>query len=205
MNKFFNTLLNGTDRSDLQNALIKWVLGCDGENGATKNVVGCIPWSDEMQSVVPWDKYSEKFDAAIGGREFWNNEIVGIITSNITKNRFMDFINQKLDDIVCVYQEAIVEANHKISKCCGVVEIMTGVDNGLAKYKIIDRFYGDTKFDVISGIWVKYNLKVVSDWSFGNFCDAMYKGSVCLGNKPIGMGIFKGCMYAHLGDKVTNS
>lgn len=98
------------NKKALKDALINWVLGTDGNDGATEYVMDEIPWSAAMGFDYWDDVVCEKIDNAIGsryddGRECW--EVSKLVQDVDYHGRFMKFIDKKVEDIYNTYQKCI--------------------------------------------------------------------------------------------------
>ena len=105
---------NNLNKLKVKQALIRWALGADDENGATGKVLDMIPWGDKIEKVVPWDDASGSIDSAIGTRYDENSkewDIGLIMTETSTYVRFEEFISKKVDAIADTYQNFIKQAN----------------------------------------------------------------------------------------------
>ena len=111
---------NNINKKTLKKALINWVLGTDGNDGATEYVMNEIPWSEDMGYDFWRDEVHDKIDAAIGSRydngKYWDvTKLVEYADSYIEntnyRHRFYFFIDKKVEDIYNTYQEAIDKLN----------------------------------------------------------------------------------------------
>ena len=111
---------NNINKKTLKNALINWVLGTDGNNGATESVMDEIPWSEDMGYDFWRNEVHDKIDEAIGSRydngKIWDvTKLVEYADSYIEntdyRHRFYFFIDKKVEDIYNTYQEAIDKLN----------------------------------------------------------------------------------------------
>ena len=113
---------NNINKETLKNALINWVLGTDGNDGATEYVMDEISWSDDMGYDFWRDEVHDKIDEAIGSR--YDNGKIWVVTKLIDftdssadtieyRHRFHIFIDKKVEDIYNTYQEAIDKLNAK--------------------------------------------------------------------------------------------
>lgn len=109
---------NKLNKTDLEEALINWVFGSDNQDGATSVVLDNIPWTDEMESVIPWRCVDEEIDEAIGLRGGW--DVYRLLKSTPTiedckyRNEFEEFILGKVKKIDMVYENLINQLNKKI-------------------------------------------------------------------------------------------
>ena len=116
---------NKINKESLKNALIHWVLGTDGNDGAIDYVMDEIYWSEEMGYDYWEDNVHDRIRDAIGSRYYngksWNvskltdfsnfsNETMGY------RHRFCIFIDKKIEDICSTYQKCIDELNEYIEK-----------------------------------------------------------------------------------------
>ena len=113
---------NNINKKTLKNALINWVLGTDGNDGATEYVMDEIPWSDDMGFEFWQEEVLDKIEEAIGSRydngKYWDvTKLVEFADSYIEntnyRHRFYFFIDEKVEDIYNTYQEAIDKLNAK--------------------------------------------------------------------------------------------
>ena len=113
---------NNINKKTLKKALINWVLGTDGNDGATEYVMDEIPWSDDMGLDFWRNEVNDKIDEAIGSRydngKHWDVtklvEYADSYIENISyRHRFYFFIDKKVEDIYNTYQEAIDKLNAK--------------------------------------------------------------------------------------------
>ena len=112
---------NNINKKTLKKALINWVLGTDGNDGATEYVMDEIPWSDDMGHDFWRNEVHDKIDEAIGSRydngKYWDvTRLVKkfeIVQDLNYHGRFLNFIDKKVEDIYNTYQEAIDKLNAK--------------------------------------------------------------------------------------------
>ena len=116
--------VNNIEKSCLSKAVIEWILGIDGYDGAIGGVLCEIPWSEEMGFCF-WKKdVYDKIDNAIGNRydiidgvkHGW--EFSRLINFNDNtedtiayRQKFQKFIDDKVEHIYNAYQECIDELN----------------------------------------------------------------------------------------------
>lgn len=109
---------NELNKKELEKALVNWVLGTDGQDGATCEVLATIPWNDEMERVIPWRCVDEDIDEAIGIRGEWNVYRLLRCDSTVEDKKYKDefnrFIDVKVKCIDIVYDEIIKQLNDKI-------------------------------------------------------------------------------------------
>jgi hypothetical protein len=161
----------------VKEALIRWVLGTDGQDGATCELIGVIPWGKELESVISWNKVCDDINDSFGGRtdekgKLWD---VGIILTNKNEfDRFNRFITLKANNVVSVYQSIIDRAN---SLCNTKFEIIVyrfiGVVDNVAKYEPIYHYFGNNLTSLANNVYDK--LKV-SDWKNDDFIDSVHYG-----------------------------
>ena len=186
--KFTNELDNLNNFVELKKTLVKWVLGSDGENGATCRILDAIPWTDEMESVIPWSDFDEKIDFAIGGRGDWAQKVYDLVNPLETGLRanFNNFISEKATKIYGVYATMIDALNKKLVKKC-VLRKLVGIDSrGICQYKIVREFGADTYLDSINKMWDYCKINGIHcDWDFNKLVDALYVSntSVCVSPK----------------------
>lgn len=111
---------NNINKETLKNALINWVLGTDGNDGATECVMDEIPWTEDMGYNFWRNEVHDKIDEAIGSRydngKHWVvakllNFTDSYIENTEYRNRFRIFIDKKVENIYNTYQEAIDKLN----------------------------------------------------------------------------------------------
>lgn len=98
----------------VKEAVIRWVLGTDGQNGATWVLCDTIPWSEEIEKVISWDDVYGDFSKVFGSRTDENDELwdeIKILTNADELERFHNFITEKTNKIMIVYQGIIDKAN----------------------------------------------------------------------------------------------
>lgn len=187
--KFTNALDDKTNSENLKKALVEWVLGTDGEDGATCRILDTIPWTDEMESVIPWGEFDKKIDEAIGSRGVWTQWVYDLVSADRTGLRmeFDNFISEKVAKIYGVYATIIDALNKKVNKKYVVLKKFVGVDSlGVCQYVVLKEFTADTYFDAISEMWGYIKVNGIScDWDFNKLVDALYtfNGSVAVGYK----------------------
>lgn len=162
----------------LEEALVNWVLGNDGQDGATCEVLATIPWTNEMEKVTMWSDVCEEIDEAIGRRDSWDvyrlifpspsDEDVGY------KREFYDFISKKVSDIVRVYDNIINKLNEKLMMKSVVVFKYIFDGRNMIRTEI-DRIFNNTFFGAISDVWFKYGI-ASTNREKDNFYDSMYSG-----------------------------
>ena len=111
---------NNIDKTALRKALINWVTGADGADGATEFVIEQIPWTEAMGFDFYREEVHDKIDDAIGSRYreggAWDVAKMMDFTdhNNATaeyRRQFTAFINEKVENIYNVYQNAIDKLN----------------------------------------------------------------------------------------------
>lgn len=161
----------------VKEALIRWVLGTDGQDGATCELLNVIPWGKELESVISWNDVCDEINDSFGWRTDENNKWwdVGIILTNTTELvRFNEFITKKTNTVMDVYQGIIDKAN----KLCDtkfeiIIHKFVGVENNVAQYEPIYHYFGNSLTSLVNKVYDK--LKV-SDWEKDNFIDAVHFG-----------------------------
>ena len=163
--------------SCVKKALIRWVLGTDGQDGAICELTNVIPWNEEIESVIPWNDVYDEIKDSFGCRtdeknKWWD---VGIIlTDNDEFKRFDKFITKKTTKVMDVYQGIIDRAN---SLCNTKFEIIIhkfiGNVISAAKYEQIYHYFGNSLTSLANKVYD--NLKV-SDWEKDNFIDSVHYG-----------------------------
>jgi hypothetical protein len=158
----------------VKEALIRWALGIGGQ------VLDVIPWSKEIESVIPWEDVCDEIDKSFGSRtdekgKLWD---AGIILTNADElERFMSFIIEKTNKVMTVYQGIIDKAN----RLCNtrfeiIVHKFIGVENNVAQYEPIYRYFGNNLTSLANEVYDK--LKV-SDWENDDFIDSVHYGLYC--------------------------
>ena len=165
---------NKMNYSRVKEGLIRWVLGTDGEDGATCELLNVIPWGKEIESVISWNDVCDEINESFGNRTDENGKMwdAGIILTNTTELvRFNEFITKKTNKVMTVYQGIIDKAN---SLCNTKYEIIIYsffcVMGGVAKYEPIYRYFGNSLTSLANKVYDK--LKV-SDWENDDFIDAV--------------------------------
>lgn len=161
----------------VKEALIRWVLGTDGQDGATCELIDVIPWGDELETLISWDDVRDEIDESFGYRTDENNKMwdVGIILTNKDEfKRFDRFIKKKTNNVLFVYQGIIDKAN---SLCNTIFEIvihkLIGVEDNVAQYEPIYHYFGNNLTSLANEVYDK--LKV-SDWENDDFIDSVHYG-----------------------------
>jgi hypothetical protein len=98
----------------VKESLIRWVLGTDGQDGATWVLCDTIPWGEEIEEVISWNDVYGDFSKAFGSRtdEKGKSWDAGIILTNANElERFMSSIIEKTNKVMIVYQGIIDKAN----------------------------------------------------------------------------------------------
>ena len=168
---------NKINKLQLKEALIRWVLGTDGQNGKTCALISVIPWGDEINSVISWDDVCDYINDSFGSRLDENGKMwdIGVILTNSKEYfRFDKFITLKIKNVMDVYQVIIDKAN---SVCNTKFEIIVykfdGVVNNVAKYVPIYSYFNNSLTSLANHVYDK--LKV-SDWEKDDFIDAVHYG-----------------------------
>ena len=102
----------------VKDALIRWVLGSDGEDGATCELLNAIPWGKEIESVISWDDVCDEINDSFGNRTDENNkwwDAAIILTNADELERFHNFITEKTNKVMTVYQGIIDRANSSLT------------------------------------------------------------------------------------------
>lgn len=111
--KFDNLLSQSKYRVALKNALADWMLDFDDERFATGKVLQCIPWSKDLNAVLPWDDVDYDFDTAIGSRGNWCRReiVVNNKDGEDLRRKFWAEVDRKCAAICDVYGKTIDKAN----------------------------------------------------------------------------------------------
>jgi hypothetical protein len=159
----------------VKEALIRWVLGTDGQKGATWVLCDTIPWGKEIEEVISWKDVYGDFSEAFGSRTDENGELwdeVKILTNADELVRFHNFITEKTNKVMTVYQGIIDKAN---SLCNTVFKItvhkFVSVKKSVAKYEPIYHYAGNNLTSLANEVYDK--LKVC-DWKNDDFIDAVH-------------------------------
>ena len=168
---------NKMNRVRVKEALIRWVLGTDGQDGATCELIDVIPWGKEIDSVISWGDVCDEINDSFGGRtdergKLWD---IGIILTNTEELlRFNAFITLKTQNVMKVYQGIVDKAN---SLCNTKFEIVVHkfdrVVNNEAVYEPLYRYFGNNLTSLANKVYDK--LKVVG-WEKDEFIDAVHYG-----------------------------
>ncbi len=168
---------NKMNKLYVKESLIRWVLGTDEQDGATCELLNVIPWGKEIESVISWNEVCDDINDSFGNRTDENGKMwdVGIILTNENEfERFDKFITEKTNNVVSVYQDIVDKAN----KLCNtkyeiIVHRCIGVENNIAQYKPIRRYFGNNLTTLTNEVYDK--LKV-SDWENDDFMDSVHYG-----------------------------
>lgn len=134
---------NKINKEALKDALINWVLGTDGNDGATEYVMDEIPWSEEM-GFDYWDEVvCNKIDSAIGSRydggiECW--EVSKLVQDLDYHGRFLKFIDKKVEDIYNTYQkciDGIEKYREKTANNSGIYTWTVEKENKMKKFIVV--------------------------------------------------------------------
>ena len=159
----------------VKEALIRWVLGTDRNDGETCELIGVIPWDDDINSIISWNDVCDEVNDSFGGRTDENGNLwdAGIILSNKAEfDRFDKFITEKTNKVMIVYQGIIDKAN----KLCNTkfeitVHRFIGVEKNVAQYEQIYQYFGNNLTSLANEVYDK--LKV-SDWENDDFIDSVH-------------------------------
>jgi hypothetical protein len=161
----------------VKESLIRWVLGTDGQDGATCELIDAIPWGKEIESVISWNDVCDEINESFGDRtdEKGKSWDAGIILTNAYElERFMSFIIQKTNNVMKVYQGIVDKAN---SLCNTKFEIIVhkfiGVENNVAQYEPIYHYFGNNLTSLTNKVYDK--LKV-TNWLIDDFMDSVHYG-----------------------------
>ena len=168
---------NKINELHLKEALIRWVLGTDRNDGETCELIGVIPWDDDIDSIISWNDVCDEVNDSFGGRTDENGNLwdAGIILTQASElERFMSFIIEKTNNVMKVYQGVIDKAN---SVCNTKFEITVhrfiGVEKNVAQYEQIYQYFGNNLTSLANEVYDK--LKV-SDWENDDFIDSVHYG-----------------------------
>lgn len=133
----------------VREAIIRYVLR------SSNRFIDAIPWSKELESVIPWVEVYGKINNAFGSISDENGklwDIVSIISKTTELVRFNEFITKKTNKIMTVYQGIIDKAN-ALSKTKTVDDMMVNsniadVANGIIA-NMFTKEYVDTIFNAI--------------------------------------------------------
>jgi hypothetical protein len=161
----------------VKESLIRWVLGTDGQDGATCELIDVIPWGKELESVISWNEVCDDINDSFGGRtdekgKLWD---IGIILTKADElERFMSFIIQKTNNVMKVYQGIIDKANRLCNtKYEIIVHKFGGVVDNVVKYEPIYRYFGNNLTSLTNMVYDK--LKV-TNWLIDDFMDSVHYG-----------------------------
>lgn len=167
------------NRDDIYLAVKYWLTGVDGFDGATGGIEGDIPWSEEMEKIVPWDKVSRKFQEAIPSRPYIDMKAV-VRGDAMECLRVNNLSNTIADKIVKTYNEQIDELN-KMVEYKLLLKRCTGVLNGFAQYDLWKVVSDSTKYGcikkMISHLKNEYDFFKYENHDY--MIDALYNGYSC--------------------------
>lgn len=163
--------------SYVKEALVRWVLGIDGQDGSTCDLIDVIPWGKELESVISWNDVCDEIIESFGNRtdekgKLWDAVI--ILTNKNEFERFDKFITEKTNNVMNVYQGIIDKAN----KLCNIryeitISQFVGLENNVAKYETIYPYHYFGKNLTLLANEVYDKLKV-SDWERDDFIDSVH-------------------------------
>lgn len=163
--------------SSVKEALIRWVLGTDGQDGKTCKLINVIPWGEEISSVISWNDVCGKIYDSFGSRtDEENNEwdIGAILTYKNEFERFNKFITEKTNNVVDVYKGIIDKANSLYNKRFEIIVYkFIGVENSVAKYEPLYHYFDNTLTSIANKV---YNGLQVSDLKNDDFVDSVHYG-----------------------------
>lgn len=166
---------NKMNKVYVKEALIRWVLGTDGQDGGTCELIDVIPWGKELESVISWNDVCDEINDSFGNRTDENGklwDVAKILTNANELERFMSFIIEKTNKIMTVYQGIIDKAN---ALCNDRFEItiskFVSVKKSVAKYEPIHRYFGNNLTTLANEVYDK--LKVC-DWKNDDFIDSVH-------------------------------
>ena len=168
---------NKMNRVRVKEALIRWVLGTDGEDGATSELIDVVPWGEEIDSVISWDDVCDEINESFGNRTDENGKKwdIGIILTNTEELlRFNAFITLKTQNVMKVYQGIVDKANSLYNtKFEIIVHRFDRVVNNEAKYVPIYRYFCNNLTSLANKV---YNELKVSNLEKDDFIDAVHFG-----------------------------
>ena len=161
----------------VKEALIRWVLGTDGEDGATCELIDVIPWGKEIDSVLSWDDVCDEINESFGNRTDENGknwDVAVILTNTKELSRFNTFITEKTNKVMIVYQGIIERANRLCNtKFEIIVGKFVGLKNNVAQYEPIYHYFGNNLTSLANDV---FNKLKVSDWENDDFIDSVHYG-----------------------------
>ena len=107
-------IISAIDKAELKKALLDWMVN----DVSIEEVHNVIPWDDVLESLMYWYEVRDAIDDVIDTcyednitKKPWN--ILEVITDTDECIRFNNFIDEKVDKIVKVYDSFIERANNK--------------------------------------------------------------------------------------------
>jgi hypothetical protein len=166
--------------SRVKEALVRWVLGTDGHNGANCSLYDMIPWGEKIESVIPWEDVCDEINEAFGCRTDENNKWwdAGVIFTNENEfKRFDKFITEKTNKVMTVYQGIIDKANLLCNTVFKItVHKFVSVENNVAQYEPICHYSGNRLTSLVIKVYDKLQ---VSNWTRNDFIDSVHYGLYC--------------------------
>ena len=183
---------NKINKETLKNALIRWVLGTDGNDGAIDYVMDEIYWDAKMgfdywQDVAQY-RIRESIGSRYDGEKCWDVSKLTNFSdfSNETmeyRNRFCIFIDKKIVNIYSTYQKCINELNKnleknslsKMDKQYWVASYTEITNNREKSFGCVGGFIYNTMNEAVNGIkndieeykvGLKGKISVVEDYEF---------------------------------------
>ncbi len=151
-------IVSAIDRTELKKALLDWMVN-DVNIDELHNV---IPWDDELEALLYWGDVRNAIDDIVDTcyednitNKPWN--ILEVITDTDECIRFNNFVDEKVDSIVKVYDSFIERANGKkqlIAKNAqSVDDVIKNTNIADIARSVLDKMfvaeYAETVFDII--------------------------------------------------------
>ena len=110
----FKPIERTIDKTELKKALLDWMVN----DASIEKLHNVIPWDDEIESLMYWGEVRDAIDDIVNTcyednitKKPWN--ILEVITDTDECIRFNNFVDEKIDKIVKVYDSFIERANSK--------------------------------------------------------------------------------------------
>ena len=151
-------IVSTIDKTELKKALLDWMVN-DVSIDELHNV---IPWDDELEALMYWGDVRDAIDDIVDTgyedtitKKPWN--ILEVITDTDECVRFNNFVDEKVDSIVKVYDSFIERANGKkqlIAKNAqSVDDVIKNTNIADIALSVLDKMfvaeYAETVFDII--------------------------------------------------------
>ena len=151
---------NDIDIKALVKALKMWTTGMDGQEGGVGGIFKQIPYTHDMEDIVPLEDMENAVLKTIGRPETFS--AVSILSGDLDEiARLDDWATSRALDIYTAYDGVVTRINDIIDPTyCMELKLCTGVENGFCQYEPVAQYLSGSIHGCIRDILAEHSKEL---------------------------------------------